>query len=321
MANYSLIQQFWDDTKFVELQAADGSWLATLPMVYLARSGTNDWQLVYDIAQTLVVEPILVNDQDGNIIPNNTSPPSPGQYTVTNRENQSQSLTAKQGPEGKRRYMPLDDAPTSTVSGSSRSTPRQSQFRFLLAARDSKCVVTGDPAQVCIASHIVPFSRLDVYKRIYFPGLTENSLFEPNMGILLTAGYSRQFDNFKWSIYCRDGHYYFHGPAVPTKFKEYHGTKLKVARLLEWDPQEMPKQIFCHWHWEQTMQAHVRGFAVWPSMEEIALEASVTHGAQPPTGPLSEPGSTTRSRDKTVGSTKSRARTQRGSVLKRRSRG
>ena len=95
-------------------------------------------------------------------------------------------------------------------------------------------MLTGTAWNKCIASHIVPFSRLDVSKRLYLRGLTENSLFEPSMGILRSKDYSGLFENFKWSIYFRDGYYYFHGPGVETEDKHYHGTKLKVADGSEW---------------------------------------------------------------------------------------
>lgn len=267
--SYRRIDQVWTDTSHVLLYYPDGTELARIPMTYLEHSGTNDWQLVRDIAQALLEESIVLTDAHGMNVQLHESTTS-GSYFVRNAEDPQKALTPKTGPEGKRAFIPLEDSSQSTVSKSSRSTARQTNFRIGLASRDSKCVVTGDSWQACIASHIVPFSRLDVYKRIYISSIAESNLFEPSMGILLSDSFSRLFDRFLWSIYVRDGRYVLHGPALPDDFLQHHGKKLAIADGREWNPKEMPEPIFCQWHWEQCMQAHVRGMAIWPSMESIA---------------------------------------------------
>ena len=173
---------------------------------------------------------------------------------------------------GSEDFVPLDDAPASSQSRSTRSTARQTEFRIALAARDSRCVVTGAPWSDCIASHIVPFSRLDVYQNIYIPDISENNLFLPCMGLMLVDNFSRTFDRFKWSVYCRDGKYLFHGPDIAPEYMKCHGKLVNVADGRKWNPSEMPDPIFCQWHWEQCMKAHARGFAIWPSLEEITQE-------------------------------------------------
>ena len=79
MSSYDRVDQFWEDTRFISPHYADKRWLANLSMCYLEKSGTNDWRLVYDIVQTLLVEPVLINDANGREVPNDTEPSSPGQ--------------------------------------------------------------------------------------------------------------------------------------------------------------------------------------------------------------------------------------------------
>ncbi len=260
---YRRIDQVWRDTSHLVIVLPDGKNLTRIPTNYLQQSGTNDWQLVRDIAQALLEEAICLTYRDGTNVQMNEIPSS-GTYFVLNADDPQGSLTPKKGPEGKRLFLPLDDGPQSTVSRSSRKSARQSDFRLALVSRDSNCVVTGLPWSACIASHIVPFSRLDVYRRIYISDVTENNLFEPSMGLLLSDHFSRMFDRFLWSIYVRDQRYYFHGPALDKPLREHHGKALKIADGREWDSDAMPDPIFCQWHWEQCMQAHARGFAVWP---------------------------------------------------------
>ena len=271
-STYSRIDQIWRDELHVTIQYLDGSFLARIPMIYLERSGTNDWELVYDIVRALIKEPVTLTDLDGEEIIDTKCAPTPGQYTVRHRDHASQGLTSKTGPEGNTMFIPLNDSTLSSKSRSTRSTTRQSSFRLSLVARDSRCVVTGSPWEACMASHIVPFSRLDVYQRIYIPGISENNLFEPCMGVLLDDRFSRLLDRFKWTIYCRGDYYYFHGPAMPPDYMQYHGKKLNIADGREWSPMLMPERIFCQWHWEQCMQAHARGFSIWPTIEEITRE-------------------------------------------------
>ena len=51
------------------------------------------------------------------------------------------------------------------------------------------------------------------------------------------------------------------------EYQQYHGRKLNMADGREWDPRLMPRPVLRQWHWEQCMQAHARGFAVWPTVE------------------------------------------------------
>lgn len=272
--SYSRIDQIWRDNHHVTIIYPDGSQLCRLPVLYLEKSGTNDWKLVQDIVQALITEPIAVFEENGSELQDMSGIPVSGQYTVRHRDptSRSEELTPKLGPEGNTRYYPLDDTARSSKSGSSRSTSRQNNFRLALNSRDAKCVVTGHPWMSCIASHIVPFSRLDVYQRIYIPGISENNLFEPCMGVLLDDAFSRMFDRFNWSIYWRQGRYYFHGPAMDPDYDEYHGKKLKIGGKEIWHPRLMPLPELCQWHWEQCMMAHARGFAVWPTMEALSQE-------------------------------------------------
>jgi len=278
---YTRIDQHWIDISHVRLLYPDGKELCRLPMKYLEKSNSSDWQLVLDIAQALLTETIVLADSDGssNL---STHQPVAGTYFIRNALNPKGPLTPKIGPEGNRRYVPLDDQPQSSKSRSTRSTPRQSNFRIALIARDSVCLVTGSPWYACIASHIVPFSRLDVYQQIYNPGLTESNLFTPSMGVLLADQWSRMFDRFMWSIYVRDGKYFIHGPALSELYQEYHGKEMKIAVGHAWPSSEMPDPIFCNWHWEQTMQAHARGFAVWPPMEDVSQRQPGQEGTNYP---------------------------------------
>ena len=132
------------------------------------------------------------------------------------------------------------------------------------------------------------------------------------MGILLRDDLSRSFDRFKWSIYCRDGSYYYHGLDVRGESRAYHGKKLSIADGGEWDTTDMPDPIFCMWHWEQAMQAHARGFAVWHDLENMVSELQNQHlQLRTDTSNMSSP-----SRTRRVGArnrTRSRAQMRRGS--------
>ena len=104
---YTRMDQVWRDTKHVILQNLDGSFLARIPMIYLEESGTNDWQLVYDIVQALVEEPIVILDLNQNEFSNSNNAPSPGKYTVRQKNHPYQAVTHKNGPEGKRRFCTI----------------------------------------------------------------------------------------------------------------------------------------------------------------------------------------------------------------------
>ncbi len=277
---YSRVDQIWDDESNINLVLPNSAWLCRLPTSYLEKSGTNDWQLVLDIARALIEDPIVLVDGD-RIIDQMDQTPVAGTYSVRNAADPSKpSLKLRKGPEGKTRFVPLNDLEQSTISASSRSTVRQSGFRVELVARDSMCVVSNARFGKCIASHIVPFSRLDVYERIYQSPLTSDNLFEVSMGVLLRDDLSRSFDRFEWAIYARGRNYYFHAAGIPRHDPDanFHGKLLNVGLkniIPNWSlrliPDEaLPKPSLCKWHWEQCMQAHVRGFAVWDSEESTS---------------------------------------------------
>jgi len=62
----------------------------------------------------------------------------------------------------KRRMFPIDPrlGDTRTVTSSWTSTRRE-DFRESVEGRDRSCVVTGDPAYICDAAHLLPHSKGD----------------------------------------------------------------------------------------------------------------------------------------------------------------
>ena len=45
------------------------------------------------------------------------------------------------------------------------------------------------------------------------------------MGLLLQDDLFRSMDRFNWSVYHRDGNYYFYGPVAQSEEQTYHGTE------------------------------------------------------------------------------------------------
>jgi len=118
--SYSRIDQIWRDNHHVTIIYPDGSQLCRLPVLYLEKSGTNDWKLVQDIVQALITEPIAVFEENGSELQDMSGIPVSGQYTVRHRDptSRSEELTPKLGPEGNTRHYPLDDTARSSKSGS-----------------------------------------------------------------------------------------------------------------------------------------------------------------------------------------------------------
>ncbi|SRR5258708_7946533 len=63
--------------------------------------------------------------------------------------------------EEKSRMFPIDPKLADRTVTSSRTSTRRDDFREDVEGRDGSCVVTGDPASVCQAAHLLPHSKGD----------------------------------------------------------------------------------------------------------------------------------------------------------------
>ncbi|PWN40017.1 hypothetical protein IE81DRAFT_325947 [Ceraceosorus guamensis] len=146
------------------------------------------------------------------------------------------------------------------MSHSSRSSTNQSAFRFRVAVRDFSCLLTGDPAEECVAAHIIPQSRPEYYteivgREVTYPFLTEH-------GITLNHAMHRAYDNGDFALWPRGEdlivHYFM--PKM-LKRRAHHGQVIHRSHFRVQDESELPNKQLLMFHYQQCVIKYLRGFA------------------------------------------------------------
>lgn len=238
--------------------------VASFPLEFVKRSGNDSWRYILDVVNQLV-EPSpghkpIIRDGAGVAVELSMST-AEGVYWFE-QSGSSNGVTMSRGPEYfSSRVPPSAEGSVSTRSNSKRSSANQSRFREYLIARDCSCLVTDVVFTSCTASHIVPFSRPDIYQQIlHIP--YEPPMFEPSVGLLLRDDLHHAYDQLQWSLYYKDGVFFVHFFLL--KYPDalhLHGKAIPPHRF-RGDECWRPDIRLIQWHYNQCVKAHIRGFAV-----------------------------------------------------------
>ncbi|GAA5872548.1 hypothetical protein JCM1840_004834 [Sporobolomyces johnsonii] len=228
-----------------------------LPVAFVVRSNQNNHGFVQDIAQILVDEPGSLRQAGAlGVELDRDEAPVAGEYVFV-PDIPETVFTESRGPESKRSGMFAAPAePSPPMSGSSHSSCTTLLFREALLGRDGLCYFSEASALECIATHIVPETRPDVYAEI----TGDPYQYLSSAGILLDRDLHKPYNDYAWSLYCKDDTYHFIAfDARHPSLAERHGQSFTTALMRREDP---PDPALCAWHFRQCVQKAVRGYSV-----------------------------------------------------------
>ncbi|GAA6009659.1 uncharacterized protein JCM10292_003881 [Rhodotorula paludigena] len=85
-------------------------------------------------------------------------------------------------------------------------------------------------------------------------------LFEASAGLLLNPVLHKAYDDYEWSLYCKDSEYHFVAfNGQLSSVMEHHGKVLTTLDMRDEDP---PDPVLCAWHFEQAVMRSVRAYSV-----------------------------------------------------------
>ncbi|KAK0535151.1 hypothetical protein OC835_002459 [Tilletia horrida] len=154
-----------------------------------------------------------------------------GDYVFRRDDALQEPCTPHTGPRGKIKHTPFsgDEASSSTMSNSKRSSAHQSRFCFQVAARDSLCLVTGADPEDCTAAHILPVTRLDYYVEVLG---NDRDVFEPSAGLFLRDDLHHAFDRFEFAFWpLANGDLVVHIFNAKSTRRPYHGKVVPMPRF------------------------------------------------------------------------------------------
>jgi len=224
-------------------------------MAFLEQSRSNTWDYVLRVVRLCVMEDGHIVAEDGQPVAS-SAVPTGGKYKFITA---SGTVTLRPGPEGKSKAKPPTGTSVSTMSNSARSSVDQSAFRVRVIARDFSCLLTGVGFDRCVASHIIPFSREDVWS-----SFAVSHPFTASCGLLLASDLHTLYDNYRWSLYNPGDStlvVHFFAPSEPSEFA-FHGKVIPRDRFRVHSEQELPDPRFLAWHYQQCVQLNIRGFYV-----------------------------------------------------------
>ncbi|BGP33103.1 hypothetical protein JCM10296v2_004892 [Rhodotorula toruloides] len=229
-----------------------------IPLAFVVTSGQNTVGFVEELAQTLVLESGSLRRSDApDVELDLTAPLSQPENFVFLPDKRDTSFTERRGPESKtrRKAPPAEENGASSVSHSSRNSTNQNSFREQLMARDGMCPFTETAGPSCVAAHIAPYSRLDVYEEL----LDDAFQFNAEHGILLESTLHHEYDKYEWSLYYKDNEYFFHCFNGRKDFLiKHHGSSAKKSDMRRLAP---PSPDLCKWHYTQCVLKTVRGYS------------------------------------------------------------
>ncbi|RSH82996.1 hypothetical protein EHS25_005706 [Saitozyma podzolica] len=198
---YSLAVQSWSDQPITIRCFRTDERIASFPLEFVRRGGNNTWQYVMDVVNQLVEQAAggrpVIRTSSGEEV-SLTDAPTSGVFKYE-QVGSPDALKFSRGPEYFSPFQPPTGEYSSTRSNSTRSTTNQTRFRVQLIGRDGTCLVTDIAHDYCTASHIVPFSRPDVYQSIL--GLDyDPPMFAPSAGLLLRQDLHHAFDRLELSF-------------------------------------------------------------------------------------------------------------------------
>ncbi|PWN86694.1 hypothetical protein FA10DRAFT_282151 [Acaromyces ingoldii] len=231
---YPLSAQFWRHEGAIIVYDCDQNRLCTIPTGSLASSGDLNWDFVVYCIRACVEEDGFVcafGERDALDLNQDVTS---GRYFFRRGDSPMQPCTLRRGPIGKQRGRVVGERSVgsrSTMSDSKRSSANQQSLRIGVIARDGRCLITEKPYNLCTGSHIVPFSRPDIYAELL--GYEDEWLFETWMGLLLEDGIHKCFDRYEISIYPRgDQEWVVHVFYSPDRsLFEYHGKRFDSSRF------------------------------------------------------------------------------------------
>ncbi|GAA5879997.1 hypothetical protein JCM1840_005285 [Sporobolomyces johnsonii] len=253
---YSKIHGAWPCREFLTVSYAPGrlNLEIKLPMAFIVGSNQNKHSFVEDIAQILVDEPGSLRkagalstelDQD--------EAPVAGKYMFV-PENSQTVFCESRGPEDKRSGVfaapSVPSPPSHYLDAYGTYAPQYTRFHESLLARDGGSFFEEKPSFGDIAVHIV-------YEQI----TGEDDQYRPSAGILLNPNVVKHYEDYEWSLYFKDGSYYFitFNPAYSGYLAKRHGKSASTAMMRVLDP---PDPRLCAWHFRQCVQMWVRGYPV-----------------------------------------------------------
>lgn len=265
--------------------------LCAIPGSFLQSSGDNSWAYVYHVIRCCVAngQGGMVVDGEGNEHKDDSRvEPMVGLYMFRNADPSRISVPSR-GPQSNRSPKtgaPSLDLPSETISHSSRSTANQGRFKEGLVARDQVCLITEAQSPQCVAAHIVPQSRKDVYQELL--GLLAN-IFAPSAGLLLRTDMHKRYDSYELALYFKSDAYYIHMFSIDEPLlHQYQGKRLDSNRFSRFvPPSHHPSKVLVNWHYRQAVMARFRGYAYGMEANRQGGDVPTPEGAPPP-GPDDE---------------------------------
>ncbi|KAK0562189.1 hypothetical protein OC844_002819 [Tilletia horrida] len=188
-----------------------------------------------------------------------------GDYVFRRDDALQEPCTPHTGPRGKIKHTPFsgDEASSSTMSNSKRSSAHQSRFCFQVAARDSLCLVTGADPEDCTAAHILPVTRLDYYVEVLG---NDRDVFEPSAGLFLRDDLHHAFDRFEFAFWpLANGDLVVHIFNAKSTRRSYHGKVVPMA-YFRCVPTRRPDPRLLLFHYQQCAMCYLRGWSSFPSL-------------------------------------------------------
>ncbi|GAA6020054.1 hypothetical protein JCM10207_006771 [Rhodosporidiobolus poonsookiae] len=218
-------------------------------------------QFVEHVAQQLVEEPGLLREKDArDEVLDPAARPTAGEYVFVPVGEENVRFTEFHGPENKRSRrlaaptFAVQDEPELASHSSGNAT--EDSFRGRLLTRDGRDYFSRATALFCVATHLVPPTRPDIYENL------RCDPFATSSGLLIDSTAHLAYEHYMWSLYHKDGLYFFvcFDPTVPPVLA-CHGTFFTSDDCRS-TRADLPNLKLINWHFRQCVLKNVRGYSV-----------------------------------------------------------
>ncbi|KAI5479810.1 hypothetical protein MNV49_002622 [Pseudohyphozyma bogoriensis] len=228
--------------QLIVVTSGSGQVILKVPVRFLEQGGVLSWSYILYIISICVTDDGHLTTSDSEFV---SGTPVAGTYIFATR------------PAGKSKMKAFTGTSEGTMSNSARSSNLQTNLRTELMIRDFQCLLTNADRADCIAAHIVPISRSDIYDLLEI-----DFQYSVSCGLLLLAHQHTAYDKYRWSFFVQDNgdlvvHYF--EPRNENN-RALHGKVITRERFRVNGEEDLPNPDMIKWHYKQAIMKNLRGF-------------------------------------------------------------